>query len=69
MAKIILNGQETEVQEGISLLSILEQLKLPSLKFGIAAALNSEVVDSENWETTKVRNGDSVEVIRAFQGG
>jgi sulfur carrier protein len=36
---------------------------------GIAVALNGSVVPRAVWRETKLRAGDSVEIVRARQGG
>ena len=36
---------------------------------GIAIALNGRVVRRRDWESTPVRDGDRVEIVRAMQGG
>lgn len=36
---------------------------------GLAVAVNGEVVPRAGWPTTKLRDGDRVEVLAATQGG
>ena len=36
---------------------------------GIAVALNGSVVPRSVWDETALRPGDSVEIVRAMQGG
>ena len=36
---------------------------------GVAVALDGEVVPRGEWATTRVRDGQQVEVLRAVQGG
>ena len=43
-------------------------LELPNPK-GFAIALNGAVVRRDAWASTTLRDGDSIEIIRAMQGG
>jgi len=36
---------------------------------GVAVALNGTVVRRADWATTQVNPGDSIEIVRAMQGG
>jgi sulfur carrier protein len=36
---------------------------------GVAAAVNGDVVRRSAWETTRLADGDQVEVVTAVQGG
>ena len=36
---------------------------------GVAMAVNGRVVRRRDWETTAIREGDRVEIVRAMQGG
>jgi sulfur carrier protein len=36
---------------------------------GVAVALNGAVVPRAQWQTTALRAGDTVEIVRAMQGG
>ena len=36
---------------------------------GVAVALNGAVVRRADWTTTALRAGDTVEIVRAMQGG
>ena len=36
---------------------------------GIAVALNGRVVPRNDWATTPLHDGDTVEIVRAMQGG
>ena len=47
----------------------IEALDLPAEGRGVAVAVNAEVVPRTEWETTELRDGARVEVLRAIQGG
>jgi sulfur carrier protein len=36
---------------------------------GIAVALNGRVVPRAAWETTVLKDGDAIEIVRAMRGG
>jgi sulfur carrier protein len=36
---------------------------------GVAVALNGEIVRRADWATTALNAGDTVEIVRAMQGG
>jgi len=69
MKKISLNGEPKEIENGTTLQQVLESLNLATTKFGIAASVNGEIVERSNWETQPINENDSVDIIRAFQGG
>ena len=45
-----------------------EHLNLDSPK-GYAMALNGTLIRKDKWQTTTLRDGDRVEIVRAVQGG
>jgi sulfur carrier protein len=63
------NGEKTAVDDGATLASLIEHLAKPKTPRGIAAAVNGAVVPREKWEEIKLQEGDTVEIIRAVQGG
>ncbi len=69
MLKITANGKFLEIDDGTTLVDLLKKLDYPSIDFGIAASVNGDVIDRTHWETTTLREGDSIDVIKAFQGG
>ena len=64
---ISFNGKSCEITEGTTLYTLLSRDDLT--RFGIAVALNQEVIRRNDWDTVKVQDGDRVEVIQAVQGG
>ena len=65
--EIIINGQRHPHPDPLSLMDILQKLKIDS-RF-VAVAVNGEVVPRSELEPYIVRAGDTVEVIRAVAGG
>jgi len=65
--KITVNGEERAFPPDVSVAELLSLLNVP--KVGVAVAVNFEVIQRQALETTRVREGDRVEIIRAVQGG
>jgi sulfur carrier protein len=60
------NGTE----ENLAVATIAELLSLRELNVrGIAVALNGRVVPRAAWPATALHDGDTVELVRAMQGG
>jgi sulfur carrier protein len=49
--------------------ALLEEKAVDTEKRGIAVALNGSVVPRAAWRDTALKAGDSVEIVRARQGG
>jgi len=67
-ATINVNG-ETEPLAAASLAALLAEKAVDTRERGIAVALNGAVVPRAAWPATPLRAGDSVEIVRARQGG
>jgi sulfur carrier protein len=67
--RVLLNGTETELSDGATVLSAVEALELPAAGRGVAVAVDSEVVPRGEWEAHELQEGARVEVLRAIQGG
>ena len=52
-----------------TLAALLAEKAVDTAQKGIAVALNGAVVPRAEWPTTKLNPGDSVEIVRARQGG
>jgi sulfur carrier protein len=62
------NGQPVELSDGAALSDAVSQAGgAPSR--GVAAAVDGEVVPRSAWESTRLREGQKVEVVGAIQGG
>ena len=67
-ANIRVNG-ETEPLTVATLAALLEEKTLDTSQRGIAVAVNGAIVPRGAWPQTTLRPGDSVEIVRARQGG
>jgi sulfur carrier protein len=65
---IRVNGQD-EPLAASTLAALLADKAIDSGQRGIAVAVNGAVVPRADWPTTILRDGDSVEIVRARQGG
>jgi sulfur carrier protein len=64
---LTVNGQQWELPSGATLADVLSRLAVPSR--GVAVALDGAVVPRASWPGTILRDGASVEVLTAVQGG
>jgi sulfur carrier protein len=67
--KVVLNGSETELDDGATVAAALDSLDLPGAGRGVAVAVDAEVVPRGAWAATELHDGARVEVLRAIQGG
>jgi len=67
MVLIELNGEQSEVEEGTSIESLLLQTKVAS-RF-CAVELNLEIVPKESYSSIELQSGDKVEVVTLVGGG
>jgi thiamine biosynthesis protein ThiS len=65
--KIILNGEDFEITEALSLSSLLAQLEIDTRR--VAVEHNLIVVKREQLDTVTVREGDRIEVVNFVGGG
>ena len=67
MIKVFLNGQETEIPEGLTVTTVLEWLKLPTDR--VAVERNLVIVPREQWAAISIEMGDRLEVVHFVGGG
>jgi sulfur carrier protein len=67
-AHIRINGED-EPLIAVTLAALLEEKAVDVAQRGIAVALNGAVVPRAAWPQTPLKPGDSVEIVRARQGG
>ncbi len=65
--KAAINGQDRELPDGTTIAHLLDLLGAP--RSGIAVARNEKVVRRADYATSEVRDGDSIEIIKAVAGG
>lgn len=68
MIAVELNGSPAELSEPASVADAVRALGAESER-GVAVALGGEVVPRARWDQTELTDGDSLEVVRAVQGG
>ncbi len=67
--KIIINGQEKNINDETNLYGLMSDLRINSDKPGIAIAKNNDVISKIEWKDTKLKEDDRIEIIQAVQGG
>ena len=65
--KIVVNGKEQEVAEGLSVDGLLAHLGVT--REYTAVAVNREVTPKSAYAATLLREGDKVEIVRPMGGG
>ena len=65
--KLILNGSEREFPHALSLADLVEQLGMTANR--VAAELNREIISRDQWSSTKLREGDRLELVHFVGGG
>jgi sulfur carrier protein len=66
---IRVNGESEPLGAQRTLDALLTEKTADTAQRGIAVALNGAVVPRAAWRETLLRAGDSVEIVRARQGG
>ena len=64
---IFINDVATECPENSTILQVLTQQDISPLN--IAIALDNTVVPKAQWETTLIRDGSQLLIIKAVEGG
>jgi len=65
--KIVINGDEKEFEESMTLGAILKELSLESKV--MAAAVNMNIVKQDQWENFVLNDGDKLELLDFVGGG
>jgi sulfur carrier protein len=66
--RLTVNGRDfDESGDGLSVAELVE--RLTEARRGVAVAVNGTVVPRSTWETSRLADGDAVEVLTAAQGG
>jgi sulfur carrier protein len=69
MTAVILNGEARELPSEATLELAVRAAGAPEDGRGVAVALDGEVVPRAAWSTTRLGDGQQVEVLHAVQGG
>ncbi len=67
MIEIIVNGKRTTIASGLNVKEAIKALEY--IGEGFALALNGTFVALSTYETTKIRDNDSIEILAPVQGG
>jgi sulfur carrier protein len=65
--EIKVNGETREMAEGSSMLDLIRSLGLEERV--MASALNMEIVKQDAWESTVLKEGDTIELLDFVGGG
>ena len=65
--KIRVNGKLSSINDNLSLLNLINHLKIPLKK--VAIELNLEIVDKNNLKTVKLKKNDKIEIVHFIGGG
>jgi sulfur carrier protein len=65
--RLTVNGRELVEGDALSVADLVERLTMA--RRGVAVAVNGTVVPRSTWETSRLADGDAVEVLTAAQGG
>jgi len=66
---IELNGRPAELPEDATVADAVEEAGADGETRGVAVAVDGEVIRKAEWGKTKLESDQSVEVVRAVQGG
>ncbi|MEX0803339.1 MAG: sulfur carrier protein ThiS [Candidatus Binatia bacterium] len=65
--KVLINGEEKEVAEGLSIAGLLEELQIRSGR--VVVELNRDIVSREAHDSTSLQEGDRLEIVHFVGGG
>ena len=65
--KIVVNGEELKVKNGITILEILESLKIKEK--AMAVAVNMNIVKKDKWGKFSPQENDKIEILQFVGGG
>jgi sulfur carrier protein len=66
---VTVNGNPAELRADATVADAVEAAGLEAAARGVAVAVEGEVVPRGEWDARPLREGESVEVVRAVQGG
>ena len=64
---IVLNGQPAEVPTGLSVLALLDHLRIEPSR--VAVELNRQIVRKPAWEQAVIEDGAHLEIVQFVGGG
>jgi sulfur carrier protein len=63
------NGEQRELPDGTTVAQLVSSLPAAPEGRGVAVALDGEVIPRGSWGATELRDGATVEIVAAVQGG
>lgn len=65
--KIIVNGNDVEIEEGSRISDFIDERKVTGTMFAVEK--NLEIINKDRYETEFIEAGDSLEIVGFFGGG
>jgi len=65
--KLIINGEERNFETSLTILEILEKLKIKDK--AMAVAVNMEIVKKDKWDSFIPKENDKLEILQFVGGG
>ena len=65
--KIRVNGEEKEIEDGLTVSHLLEELQIRSAR--VVVELNRDIVSREAHGSTMLKEGDALEIVHFVGGG
>lgn len=66
--EITINGEKRKIEATTVVDLLMTESINPTAKF-VAVAINGSVIPRQSWSVTKVKTGDSVEIVQPAPGG
>jgi sulfur carrier protein len=66
---VVINGIEAELRRAATVADAVAAAGVEEAGRGVAVAVEGEVVPRAEWRARELREGESVEVVHAVQGG
>lgn len=66
--KLTVNGESIDIRDGLNVIELLaeREVKMPEM---VSVELNGEILDRSTFESTTLKDGDSVEFLYFMGGG
>jgi len=64
---IKLNGEKRELNAGVTLLQLLQELSIPKEK--VVIEVNLDIIPKDDWSTRALKHDDEVEIVHFVGGG
>ena len=68
MAKIIVNGEDQEVQLPLNLTELIQKNNVQQPEM-VSVQLNDDFVDRNEWDSLQIKDGDTVDFLYFMGGG